>query len=98
MTPRVAKCHNGDEVIVYPEFHDALIGFAPLLPGDAIAAVYGDEKCIEILVRDNGMSREEAEEYFDFNVGNAYYGPGTPIFVSTVESVVGAMEAQGGVQ
>ena len=42
-------------------------------------AVYDKPLCIKKLMKD--MSREEAEEYFDFNVQGAYVGEQTPIFL-----------------
>lgn len=54
---------------------------------EAILGVYNDRlvysrtKCIEILVNVDGMSYDEANEYFDFNVECAYVGEQTPIWV-----------------
>jgi len=39
------------------------------------------EKCIECLMK-QGMNREEAQEYFDFNTLGAYVGASTPIYMS----------------
>jgi hypothetical protein len=36
---------------------------------------------VEILRQREGWSREEAQEYFEFNVRCAYLGVGTPIFL-----------------
>jgi len=33
-----------------------------------------------------GMSHEEAVEWMEFNVVNAYHGEGTPIFITSVNS------------
>ena len=44
------------------------------------------DKCIEILMENSGdedtpgMTREEAEEYFEFNTIGAWMGDGTPCF------------------
>lgn len=43
--------------------------------------VYDRQKCIEILVERDGMTREEAEEFFEFNTAGAYVGPQTPLFI-----------------
>lgn len=43
--------------------------------------VYSKTKCLEILITRDKMGKEEAEEYFDFNVGGAYMGDKTPIWV-----------------
>lgn len=42
-------------------------------------AVYDYDRCIDLLVED-GMDLEEAEEYFEYNIANAYVGANTPIF------------------
>lgn len=44
--------------------------------GRSPAVVYDREKCIAIL-----MDRDEANEFFDFNVAGAYVGVGTPVFL-----------------
>ena len=41
--------------------------------------VYDVDKCIDILMKD-GMTDEEAMEYFDFNVKDAWVGEKTPIW------------------
>lgn len=41
--------------------------------------IYSKKKCIIRLMQD-GMSHEEACEYFDFNVIGAWMGDGTPAF------------------
>ncbi|MAF24555.1 hypothetical protein CL634_03125 [bacterium] len=42
---------------------------------------YDYDKCIEILERD--MDREEAIEFFHFNVEGAYVGEHTPCFIKS---------------
>lgn len=46
-------------------------------------AVYDREKCIEIL-ESQGMTPEEAQEYFYFNTQGAYVGEQTPIFLERI--------------
>eukprot|EP01050_Picozoa_sp_SAG11_P002842 SAG11_NODE_148_length_14747_cov_217.933517_19_plen_83_part_00 len=36
---------------------------------------------IDILIMRDGMDREEAEEYFEYNVQGAYVGENTPVFL-----------------
>ena len=67
-----------DKALLADGFSEALIGMGTRFTYDV--AVYDYEKCIEILERD--MSREDAEEYFDFNVSGAYVGDNTPVFVT----------------
>lgn len=60
-------------------FDDCILG----LSDPDFIVVYSSEKCIEKLKKD-GMSHEEAVEYFDFNVAGAYVGKRTPIFCDTL--------------
>lgn len=45
--------------------------------------VYDREMCITILTAD--MSREEAEEYFEFNVVGSFVGETTPVFLERLD-------------
>jgi len=65
-----------DEAIIYNEYDEALIGI-----DSKGRATYDINKCIEILVKRDGMDYEEATEYFWFNTEGAYFGDMTPIFV-----------------
>ena len=67
-----------DGALLADGFSEALIGMGTRFTYDV--AVYDYAKCIEILERD--MSRENAEEYFEFNVIGAYVGEHTPVFVT----------------
>ena len=49
--------------------------------GGQMNLVYDIEKCLKILMSRDGMDREEALEFFTFNVSGAYVGKGTPIFI-----------------
>ena len=44
-------------------------------------AVYDIYKIIAILVARDGMTEEEALEFFEFNIDGSYMGEQTPIFV-----------------
>lgn len=41
--------------------------------------IYSVDRCVKVLM-DQGMSDEEAIEYFDFNVRGSYMGEQTPIW------------------
>jgi|TARA_R110000824_G_scaffold54700_4_gene151084 hypothetical protein len=45
--------------------------------------VYDVELVLGILCDRDGMEYDEAREYFDFNIGGAWMGPGTPIWMET---------------
>jgi hypothetical protein len=60
----------------------ALIGWTY---GTRCLAVYDSRKVIDLLVSRDGMTYEEAEEYFDFNIAGAYMGVFTPIFITIAQ-------------
>jgi hypothetical protein len=59
-------------------FEDAFIGIGRVFSNSL--AVYDRAKCIEILISE-GLTSEEAEEHFEYNVQGAYVGENTPIFL-----------------
>ena len=63
-----------DDVMLCDGFEEALIGIADQYHRKPIA-VYDRNKIIEILAKD--MSYEEAEEYFDYNIFQAWVGEQT---------------------
>jgi hypothetical protein len=68
-----------DETVHLPDgMDDAFVGIARQF--NIPFAVYDRQKCIEILMEDMD-SLEEAEEYFNFNIGSSYLGGGTPAFI-----------------
>ena len=68
-------------------FDDAIIGTAygmTVSDDQGPVLVYDIQKCIDILMDGSvDMTREEAIEYFDFNVLGAFMGPQTPIFMNS---------------
>lgn len=69
-----------DEILLADGFDAALLGYAQR-PGQPTVAIYDRAGCIDILMSRDGMTYEEAEEHFEFNVVGAWYGEGTPCFV-----------------
>ena len=63
-------------------FDECIIGIARRACKEPLVA-YDREKCIQTLVDRDGMSREDAEEFFEFNTIGAWVGEGTPIFIDT---------------
>lgn len=46
--------------------------------------VYDYDKCVVILMERDEMSYEDALEFMDYNVTDAYVGPNTPIFMKRI--------------
>lgn len=78
--PRKTLADIDEEILCADGFDDAIVGYA-LRCGQPVLAVYDQRKCIEILMQRDGMTREDAEEFFDFNVIGAWVGDRTPLFL-----------------
>lgn len=66
---------------LYPTgMEDAVIGVVERFGLEPLVLL-DKEKCIKSLMKD-GMDREEAEEFFSFNVIGAWMGEGTPCFAT----------------
>lgn len=73
-----------EHLLVADGFDDAIIGVANhfTAAGHLEAVAYDVSKMIDILVA-QGMTEEEAAEYFDYNIAGAYVGEHTPVFIYT---------------
>ncbi len=69
-----------DEILQADGFDKAIIGLEPL----SGKVIYDIQKMTMVLI-DEGLSHEEAIEYLDFNVLNAYVGENTPLYIHTLE-------------
>jgi len=66
---------------LYPTgLEDAIIGMTTGIVSDGVV-VLDHEKCVEIFMKRDGMTYEEAVEWMSFNVTGAFMGEHTPIFV-----------------
>ena len=66
-------------VILFDGLEAAFVGLATQFTKDPIA-VYDRDKCIACLEA-QGMSNEEAEEYFEFNTVGTWAGDRTPLIL-----------------
>ena len=64
-------------------FDDAILGLGRRCSQPDLL-VYDVDKCVAILMKD-GMTDEEAMEYFEYNVVGSWMGEGTPIFLYSGE-------------
>ncbi len=69
-----------EEALMFAEGYDAaILGIAWRAEGVIVA--YDKQGVLDILCQRDGMTPEEAEEFFDYNVQGAWMGESTPIFV-----------------
>jgi len=71
--------HN-EEALLADGFEEAIIGIAERCGCPTLVA-YDAARCIEILVERDGMSHEDAVEFFEFNTLGAWAGEHTPIYI-----------------
>lgn len=71
---------QNEKALLADGFEAALIGIVEIFHRSI--ALYDKEKCLEILMKRDGMSREDASEFFEFNVQGAYVGENTPAFAT----------------
>ena len=69
-----------DDILLADGFNDALVGVT-----SKNIAVYDINKCFKVLIK-QGMSEEDAIDFFYFNVEGAYVGEPPPIYIHTDES------------
>lgn len=78
----------GDEEILFldpPETFDQAIVGAVYRCGMGNVACYDEAKCIEALMRAEGMDTDDAIEWFQVNTAGAYVGDRTPVFLRRME-------------
>lgn len=74
---------NENALLLPEEFDKALIGYVER-SGQETLALYDTELIIMVLIG-QGMSEEEARDWFDYNVIGSYNGEGTPAFATILE-------------
>ena len=72
-----------DEPLKADGFNDCIIG----TDYKKLRVVYSIERMLQVMITRDGMSMEEAIEFFDFNIGGAYVGEMTPMYVWTEDNI-----------
>lgn len=73
---------GGEELLFADGYDDAIIGVTQVR-GDNVV-LYDISKILKIL-EGQGMSSDEAVEFFEYNVAGAYMGFQTPIYVHVLD-------------
>lgn len=69
------------ELICADGFDDAILGIGQRFNDHFV--VYDVATVIETLMTRDGMTEEDAQEFYDVNIVGAWVGDGTPCFLST---------------
>tara|TARA_R100000808_G_scaffold269_1_gene1623 strand:- start:570 stop:809 length:240 start_codon:yes stop_codon:yes gene_type:complete len=70
-------------VLLADGFEDAYLGLARQFT--TWVAVYDYDLCLDVLMSRDGMSRDEASDFFEFNVVGGWVGKQTPVFLEREE-------------
>jgi hypothetical protein len=81
MLLRETIAEHNEDAILFDEFESAIVGLVETF-GKPTVVCYDKEKCIKLIQKSTGGKREEAEEYFEFNVIGSYLGDSTPVFLT----------------
>ena len=71
-----------DELVTLTGLDSALIGIGTQC-GQVAIAIYSRELIIDAIVERDGMTREEAVEFVEYNIDQTYLGERTPIIMET---------------
>jgi len=77
---RIDVADSNEQAIVLDGLDDALIGRISRC-GQPDLACYGVEAMIDVLQTRDGLTREDAREYVDFNILGAWMGENTPAYL-----------------
>ena len=72
--------HDIDKILLADGFENAFMGVIESF-GQKPRACYNSQKCLELLIKRDNMTLEDAIEYMNFNVTQAYVGEYTPAFM-----------------
>ncbi len=77
---------GGDEMLLLdPDHYDVcVVGIAERCGMEAVA-VYDKDCLLRMLVEKEGMTEEEAVEWYEYNMVGAYVGERTPMFMTRLD-------------
>lgn len=78
---------DGTFMLLEPAEMDAALAGLVAAGGKPPVTCYDRDLVIDILMRD-GMDRDDAEEFFSFNIEGAYMGEGTPVYLTSTKTLL----------
>ena len=79
---KIDKACEGGQILRMDGFDDCIMGICSRFGADPVLA-YNRRKVIKKLMS-QGMTREEAWEFHEFNQLGAWMGEGTPVFIDVL--------------
>ncbi len=79
-------CQEDDDNLIFMDgFDDAIVGVMGAF-GSEYKVCYDKNKVFDILIKD-GMTYEEAVEWYEYNIIGAYVGEKTPVFLNGINEI-----------
>ena len=75
----IEEAYQDTPLLFADGFDKAIVGVSRTF--NKLSVTYDTNKCIKTLMSRDKMSREEAIEYFEYNVVGSYVGDSTPSFI-----------------
>lgn len=72
------------DALLLDGFDDAIIGLAERINLGPVVA-YNVEKILQIMIERDGMTYEDAYEYYEYNIRGAWMGENSPVFIEIYE-------------
>ena len=79
----IIENYPDEEFLRADGFDEAVIGVSYEI-NRPVRLVYSMSKCLDILLKRDNITYEEAQEFFSFNVEGAYVGEQTPIWCNDI--------------
>ena len=74
----------GLTTLIADGFDEAILGV--YVHDDNPKVIYDSHKCVDMLM-EQGMTNDDAQEYFDYNISGAYMGEKTPLFIHPISGI-----------
>jgi hypothetical protein len=71
---------ENENAVILNGFDEAILGMTYAFGKEPVVA-YSINKILETLIKD-GMTLEDAQEYFEYNILNAYFAEHNPVFLN----------------
>lgn len=81
MLKNIIECYPDEKIIKADGLDSAIIG----IEINSMRLIYSSNKIIQILIEENKMELEDALQYYEFNIANAYKGEKTPIYCYDID-------------
>lgn len=93
--PELEGVLEESDAVLIEGFDDALIGFVERIGMETPVALYDTERVLEILMETEGMGAEEAVDFFNVNILQAWVGPTSPAFATLRRPIAATVEGSG---